>query len=158
MFTQAQFVREFPVRQAFRYKTRHGFFALRKKICAPSVLEVHGFHPGKRFNQITEVLANGPDSPPMHRVDAFQESFERLVAKDHSVSAATNATTTSARSREASNITARVFSFNFFDGIDGPAAGIAGVIALAYIIFPARPSTSSDAYWLGACSERVEGC
>jgi len=72
----------------------------------------------------------------MDRVDAFQESFERLVAKDHSVSAATNATTTSARSREASNITARVFSFNFLDGIDGLAAGIAGVIALAYIIFP----------------------
>jgi hypothetical protein len=65
VFTQAQFVRDFPVRQAFRYKTRHGFFALRKKICAPSVLEVHGFHPGKRFNQVTEVLANGPDLPPM---------------------------------------------------------------------------------------------
>jgi hypothetical protein len=64
---------------------RHGFFVFRKKIRAPSVLEVYGFHPGKRFNQVTEVLANGPDLPPMHRVDAFQESFERLVAKDHSV-------------------------------------------------------------------------
>jgi UDP-GlcNAc:undecaprenyl-phosphate/decaprenyl-phosphate GlcNAc-1-phosphate transferase len=47
-----------------------------------------------------------------------------------------NASITKSRSREASNITARVFAFNFLDGADGLAAGVTGVIALAYIIFP----------------------
>jgi Glycosyl transferase family 4 len=45
-----------------------------------------------------------------------------------------NASITS--SREASNITARVFAFNFLDGADGLAAGVTTVIALAYILFP----------------------
>ncbi|MFZ3333560.1 MAG: MraY family glycosyltransferase [Candidatus Acidiferrales bacterium] len=47
-----------------------------------------------------------------------------------------NASITSSRSREASNITARVFAFNFLDGADGLAAGVTAVIAAAYILFP----------------------
>ncbi len=33
-------------------------------------------------------------------------------------------------------MTARVFAFNFLDGADGLAAGVTGVIALAYILLP----------------------
>jgi|SRR5271156_2773777 UDP-GlcNAc:undecaprenyl-phosphate GlcNAc-1-phosphate transferase len=46
------------------------------------------------------------------------------------------ASITRSRSREASSITARVFAFNFLDGVDGLAAGVTGAIALAYAAMP----------------------
>ena len=47
-----------------------------------------------------------------------------------------NASITNSRSRDASNITARVFAFNFLDGTDGLAAGVTATIASAYLLFP----------------------
>ena len=86
VLAESEMLRDFPVGKAFSNKADDAFLAFGKKIFQAR-LQGQGSTAFEGIEQVSEMLAVGPDLPAVHRVNALAKSLEGFVAKDYAAGA-----------------------------------------------------------------------